>query len=343
MSAAAGRLAAAAECLGRRPARRTLRNVLGLRPPSGPEPTLGTVLRPILDRMQESSNQSLAALKDSRLAMIEVSRRLERIEHSSSSGGAPSNVEIVERSPAWHGARPRVSVVTALYNHADSVGAALDSVVGGRYRAFELIVVDDGSTDASRQAVREWMARNPQTPALLLRHPFNRGLPSSRNSAIAFARGEHVFVLDSDNEVYPHCLERLVGVLDDDPRAAFAYGILETFDENGPRGLIGFLGWDPERLRQHNYIDAMALIRRSVLREVGGFTTDLRLYGWEDYDLWCKLADRGMHAAHVKEIVGRYRASAGSMISLTNLSLEGAEATLRERHPAFFAGGRARA
>ena len=75
-----------------------------------------------------------------------------------------------------------------------------------------------------------------------------------------------------------------------------------------------------------------------MLREVDGFTTDLRLYGWEDYDLWCKLADRGMRGAHVKEIVGRYRASAGSMISLTNMSLEGAEATLRERHPAFFAG-----
>jgi glycosyltransferase involved in cell wall biosynthesis len=229
-------------------------------------------------------------------------------------------------------------VVTALYNHADTVGAALDSVARGRYRDFELIVVDDGSTDASRQAVRDWMARNPSMPALLLRHPFNRGLPSSRNTAIAFARGDEVLILDSDNEVHPHCLERLTAALDEDPGAAFAFGILETFDRNGPRGLIGFLGWDPDRLREHNYIDALALIRRSVLREVDGFTTDLRLYGWEDYDLWCKLADRGMRGTHVKEIVGRYRTSAGSMISLTNLSLEGAEATLRERHPAFFAG-----
>jgi hypothetical protein len=342
MSAAAERLAAAAERLDRRPARRTLRSALGLRPPRGPEPTLGTVLRPILERVQESSNQSLAALKESRLAMIEVSRRLERIEHSAASGDASATVEIEARTPAWHGARPRVSVITALYNHADTVAAALDSVTRGAFRDFELIVVDDGSTDASRQAVRDWMARNPGTAALLLRHPFNRGLPASRNTAIAFARGENVLVLDSDNEVYPHCLQRLVAALEDDPEAALAYGLLETFDENGPRGLIGFLGWDPERLRLHNYIDALALIRRSVLREVDGFTTDLRLYGWEDYDLWCKLADRGMRGAHVKEIVGRYRASAGSMISLTNLSLEGAEATLRERHPAFFAGARSR-
>jgi hypothetical protein len=299
---------------------------------------MGTVLRPILDRMEESSNQSLAALKESRLAMLDVSRRLERIEHSATSGGEPSSVEIDARTPAWQGARPRVSVVTALYNQGEHVGAALDSVARGHFRAFELVVVDDGSTDSSRQAVRTWMALNPDTPAQLVRHPFNRGLPATRNTAIAFARGEHVLVLDSDNEVYPHCLDRLVTALDEDLEAAFAYGILEKFDDNGPRGLVSSLGWEPERLALHNYIDALALIRRSVLREVDGYTTDLRLYGWEDYDLWCKLASRGMRGAHVKEIVARYREAEGSMIDLTNISLEGAFATLRERHPALFAG-----
>jgi hypothetical protein len=341
MSAAAQRLADAAEQLARKPRPRTLRTLLGLRPPAGPEPTLGTVLRPIRDRIEEGSNRSLAAQKESRLAMIDVKRRLERIEYAQTSGGDGPGVEIEARSPAWDGARPRVSVLTALYNHADHVGAALDSVAAGRFRDFELVVVDDGSSDGSAQAVRTWMGLNPEVPALLVRHPYNRGLPSSRNTASAFARGELVLVLDSDNEVYPHCLERLTQALDDDPGAAFAYGILEKFDDGGPRGLVSFLGWDPERLRRHNYIDALAMIRRSVLRQVDGYTTDLRLYGWEDYDLWCKLADRGMRGAHVKEIVARYREAEGSMIDLTNISLEGAYAALRERHPAFFAGGAA--
>jgi hypothetical protein len=338
MSSAAIRLAEAAEVLDRKPRRRSLRSMLGLRPPAGPEPTMGTVLRPILDRIEERSSQSLAAQKESRLAMIDVRRRLERIEHATASGGESSSVAIEARTPSWDGARPQVSVLTALYNHAGHVGAALDSVVRGSFREFELVVVDDGSTDGSRQAVRNWMARNPDVPALLLRHPYNRGLPSSRNTAIAFARGEYALVLDSDNEVYPHCLERLAAALDADPEATMAYGILEKFDDDGPKGLVSFLGWDPERLRRHNYIDALAMIRRSVLREVDGYTTDLRLYGWEDYDLWCKLASRGMRGAHVKEIVARYREAQGSMIDLTNISLEGAEAALRERHPDFFAG-----
>jgi glycosyltransferase involved in cell wall biosynthesis len=301
---------------------------------------MGTVLRPVLDRIEESSNRNLAAQKESRLAMIDVRRRLERLEHAAVSGGESAAVEIAAESPAWRGARPRVSVVTALYNHAGHIAAALDSVVGGRFRGFEVIVVDDGSTDGSGQAVRTWMAQNPDVPALLLRHPFNRGLPSSRNTAIAFARGDYVLVLDSDNELYPQCLERLVSALDEDRDAAFAYGILEKFDDDGPKGLVSFLGWDPERLGRHNYIDALALIRRSVLREVDGYTTDLRLYGWEDYDLWCKLASRGMRGTHVKEIVARYREADGSMIDITNISTEGAYAALRERHPAVF-GGRA--
>jgi glycosyl transferase family 2 len=337
LRAGAERLAASADRLAARPRRRAVSLALRLPPPSGAEPTLGTVLKPVIDRVQEPANEMLRAVKDSRLAMIDISRRVGRLEHAAEAGTAPSGVEIDAETPAWRdaGAR-RVSVVTALYNHAEHVVAALDSVDRGRYRDIELIVVDDGSTDASRRVARDWMGRHSDVPALLVRHPVNRGLPASRNTAVAFARGELVLVLDSDNEVLPHGLERLVEALDADPGAAFAYGILQTFGEHGPRGLIGFLGWDPERLREHNYIDALALIRRSVLREVDGFTTELRLFGWEDYDLWCKLAARGMHAAHVREIVARYRVSPGSMISLTNLSLEGAQAALAERHPALF-------
>jgi hypothetical protein len=336
MRDAALRLADAAERLARRPLRRSPRASLALRPPSGPEPTLGTVLRPVRDRLERRATAARRSAKSARLATIEKQRRAQRLEHAARTGVAPSDVEIDARSDAWEDAGARVSVLTALYNHAEHIEAALDSVCNGLYRDFELIVVDDGSTDASRATVRGWIERHPDVPAMLLRHPVNRGLPASRNSAIAFARGELALILDSDNELYPHCLERLTAALDADPATAFAYGILEKFDDSGPTGLIGFLGWEPERLRVHPYIDALALVRCSVLRELDGFTTDLRLYGWEDYDLWCKLAERGMHAAHVKEIVARYRAASGSMLSLTNLSMDEAMAVLAERHPTLF-------
>lgn len=100
-------------------------------------------------------------------------------------------------------------------------------------------------------------------------------------------------MLDADNEVYPWCFERLLSVLDGNPGATFAYGMLERFTDAGPVGLASIYPRSPERFRSGNYIDAMAMIRTSALSELGGYRTDPRLYGWEDFDLWCRLAEAG--------------------------------------------------
>ena len=73
------------------------------------------------------------------------------------------------------------------------------------------------------------------------------------------------------------------------PGAAFAYSLVEAHTEGRPRGLLSASPWDPQRLRRGNYIDAMSMIRRSALLEAGGYTDDIRLHGWEDFDLWCRL------------------------------------------------------
>jgi GT2 family glycosyltransferase len=82
-----------------------------------------------------------------------------------------------------------------------------------------------------------------------------------------------------------------------------------------------------------NYIDAFALLRRSALDAVGGYTDDLRLHGWEDYDLWLSFADRGLRPAFVPHPIGRYREDSSVMSSITNVSLDDARLALRERHP----------
>jgi GT2 family glycosyltransferase len=144
--------------------------------------------------------------------------------------------------------------------------------------------------------------------------------------------------LDADNEVLPRCFGRLLDALDGDPEAAFAYGMLERFTSWGTVGLANVHAWDPDRFRTGNYIDAMAMIRTELLRAAGGYRTDPRLHGWEDFDLWCRMAEAGMHAAHVPAVVARYRQSDHSMLSLTNFS--GAEATsvIAEGSPRVMAG-----
>jgi hypothetical protein len=133
--------------------------------------------------------------------------------------------------------------------------------------------------------------------------------------------------------IYPHALSRLVAALDDAPLASFAYGIIEQFGPEGPRDLISWQDWDPERLRYGNYIDAMAMIRRAAIIDVGGYTLDRRLQlGWEDFDLWCAFADRGWQGIRVPEILSRYRTGTYSMISTTDVDSQAAWGALVERH-----------
>jgi hypothetical protein len=277
------------------------------------------------------------ALKQLKLDSILTRRRLDRLEAALDGGRA--ELEIATRTRAYGGAEPRVSVVVSLYDYEDQISAALDSAALSLFAEFELIVVDDASTDDSLRRVLEWCDRHPRTPAIVLHRPVNGGLARARNAGVDFARGEFVFVLDADNEIYPHCLGRLVEVLDTDTEAVFAYGMSERFGEQGSIGLLSVGGWDPRRLRHVNHIDAMALIRRDDLRELGGYAEDVRLHGWEDYDLWCKVAERGSRGHAVREILGRYRISDDSMLgSVTNLSSTDAYVALIERHPTLMTG-----
>jgi glycosyltransferase involved in cell wall biosynthesis len=217
------------------------------------------------------------------------------------------------------------------------VGAALRSLSASTFRSWEAIVVDDASRDDSLAVAADWVSEE-RRPALLVHHSYNRGLPSARNTALSLARGEFCFILDADNELFPHCLERLVDALDRDPGAVFAYGALERFHGGSTVGIGNRLPWEPARLRTSNFVDAMALIRTDYLREVGGYTTDRRLHGWEDYDLWCATAERGQRGTYVPEILARYRSVMHSMVSTTNLSTTDAYSVLIERYPELMAG-----
>ena len=278
------------------------------------------------------------ALKQLRLEGLEARRRLARLETAllGEQGGA---VEILERTPSYAAARPGIAVLVTLFNHERHIEEALDSVAGSTLRDTEIVVVDDCSEDGSAGRARDWLAAHPSVPAILMRHRWNRGLPHARNAAVDFARAPLAFVLDADNALYRHGLRRLADALGSDPEAKFAYGILECFSSSGPAGVMCYAPWEPERLRSMNYVDAMALVRTRALRELGGYATDPRLHGWEDYDLWCGIANAGGRGVSVPEIVGRYRVAGHSMLrSMTEISHADAFSILSERHPRLMAG-----
>ena len=139
-------------------------------------------------------------------------------------------------------------------------------------------------------------------------------------------------VVDADNHLYPTALARLRKSLEQRPDASATYSILEVFGDE--RTVLSAIDWDPERLLRANYIDAQAMWRASDWWDLGGYRPDEGIHGWEDWDLWLRLAASGGTAVIHREMLGRYRVRAGSMVSLTNLAADDARAEIRARYPA---------
>lgn len=235
-------------------------------------------------------------------------------------------------SPAYDEANPEVSVVVTLFGYAHVVTETLDSIAASRDVALELVVVDDHSLDDGRAVVRDWIDRHPDVPAVLLGSDVNRGLPASRNLGFEDARAEAVMVMDADNLVYPTALRRLADALSADPSAAFAYSALEEFGTSA--GVRSAMAWHVPWLCEGNYLDAQAMLRRSTWEAFGGYRTDDELvFGWEDWELWLRIAAAGGHGVHVPQMLGRYRTQAESMLTTSNLAADHMLAHLREMYP----------
>lgn len=268
------------------------------------------------------------ATKQLLLDQREMRKTLRNIELAVAEGGSD---EDVTETFGPISSTPRVSVVVTVYNYAALVTKAIESVAASNFADYEMVIIDDASSDDSGERIRSALAWAPWVSARLITRARNGGLAEARNLGTQLAAGELVFMLDADNMIYPHTLRRLVEALDGSVGAAFAYGIIEQFGVDGPSSLVSYLGWDPQRLRYGNFVDAMAMMRRAALVEVGGYVTDPRLHGWEDFALWCAFADRGWSGTRVPEIVARYRVAAHSMISITNIDTSVAWTLLLDR------------
>lgn len=281
------------------------------------------------DRKLETQNMVLRALQ---LEVRELRRGVAAL--TCAQAGTSSEIQETFCTDSRQAATPRVSVLITLHNYEREIQDALASVAASSWEDLELLVLDDASSDRSLDAALTFMSARPWLNASLLHSPVNRGLAHSRNELLRRSRGEYVFILDADNGVHPPALERLVAALDEDPQASFAYSMIAVYDAGKPYFLLSSSPWKPGRLRGGNFIDAMALLRRADLIELGGYVTDPRLTGWEDFYLWCKCAEQGRRGVLVPQVLAWYRRRRHSMLlSETESSTTVAWSIMRERFP----------
>ena len=277
-----------------------------------------------------------AVLKRLFVEIRSLRREVAHVRHAVEAPGEP--LVRISSTPGWESASDvDVSVIVTLHNYARFVREAIETSLASEGVNVEVVVIDDRSADEGPTVIRDLMTERPTEAILFLEQRVNTGVQRARNLAFSHARGPFAFVLDADNVVYPRGIAKLRESLATDAGAAFAYGIIERFNEAGGLGLMGVEGWDERRLARSHYIDAMALVRVDAWREVGGYVTDPALeLGWEDYDLWLNFASHGYRGIHVREIVGRYRVHGISSLAITSLDTEELMQRLQARHAQFF-------
>jgi glycosyltransferase involved in cell wall biosynthesis len=202
---------------------------------------------------------------------------------------------------------PRVSVIITCYNLGDYLEEAVDSVLSQTCQDFEVVIVDDGSTDAATQALLADYSR-PRTQVIHARHG---GVSAARNLGIASTTGAYICALDADDRLEPTYFEKAVAVLDADPSIAFASCWLRAF------GAETF-EWKPERcdlpaLLWEDTVLTASLLRREAISAVGGYDTQMPIQGAEDWDLWLSLVERGYRGTILPEVLFNYRRRPGSL------------------------------
>lgn len=203
---------------------------------------------------------------------------------------------------------PRVSVLLTCFNHLRYLPATVDGLRAQTFRDFEIIALDDASTDGTR----EWLLR--QTDLRPFLNERNLGTYATLNHGLRFARGEFVAILNDDDLWQPAKLERQVALLDAYPRVGVASTNGGFIDENGRRteeNPFGFAyptfetGDVLQSLAYRNrFIASAVMVRRSCFEEVGSF--DEAYFGHGDWNMWWRICER-YEAGFVDEPLTLYR------------------------------------
>lgn len=233
---------------------------------------------------------------------------------------------------------PAVSVVVPSYNHARYLGRRLDSILGQTFQNFELILLDDASTDKSPAVIKKYL---PHPKIRFVQNQVNSGSVFKQwEKGFALARGRYIWTAESDDWADPRLLEALVARLEENPRIGLAYCQSAIANQEG--AVIGnAIGWTedfaPGRWQKdfvnsgrdeiRNYLTnrntipnaSAVLIRKSALAAAGPLATDFQLCG--DWMLWIKLLEKS-DVAFCAQSLNFWRLNTSNARLKTNGTLE---------------------
>src|SRR5262245_57176203 len=205
--------------------------------------------------------------------------------------------------------QPTVSVIIPCFNQGATLDEAVESVLAQTFTDFEIVIVNDGSTDTlTNQLLASY--HKPKTRVIVTA---NEGLAAARNTAIRNSRGKYVLPLDADDKIHPEYLARGVPLMESDSDVLIVYCDCERFgDESGPAELAAF---SRKTMLFRNVIFCSALFRRSDYAATPGYRDNV--FAYEDWDLWLSLLDLRPSGRVVKipKTLFYYRIRTSSMLN----------------------------
>ncbi len=227
-------------------------------------------------------------------------------------------------------AQPNVSIIIPAYNQAHFLAAAVDSALAQTYRNYEIIVVDDGSTDDTPAVAAQY------GDCIRYIRQENRGLAGARNTGITAARGTLIGLLDSDDIWLPKYLETITGLAERYPHAAVYYSRARCMDVDGrdlPQ-IAGYRDIEPGALyhtllRANHLIPSTVTIRTAAVRQANLFDPQFR--SCEDWDLWLKLSREQQAFIGTRDVLVRYRIH-GSSLSANTQYMQHSKRMVIEKH-----------
>lgn len=203
-----------------------------------------------------------------------------------------------------------ISIIIPSYNQQDYLAEAIESALNQNYQySYEIVVVDDGSTDNSYEIAREYVEKHPLKMTLISQ--VNKGLASARNTGLMNSMGNWILPLDADDKLLPDAIQKIEDEINKNPDADVIGLSLQTF---GLHEEVVELIPNPklEDFRTGNRLGYCAAIKKSALLEVGGYNPRM-VEGYEDLSLWINLLMRGKKIVTTPEVLWQYRLKTDSM------------------------------